>query len=62
MPNKRDKDKCGISVYVPSKIKDALKTEADRRSVHMSELVTDIYREKLGNLGYDVSAVENNDD
>ena len=61
MPNKRNKDKCGISVYVPSKIKDAL-TEADRRSVHMSELVTDIYREKLGDLGYDVSDVENSDD
>lgn len=57
MPNKRDKNKCGISVYVPLPIKDALMTEASRRKQPMSQLVTEIYQDKLSELGYDVSPV-----
>jgi len=55
MPNQRDKNKSGISVYVPDEIKDALKTEAHKRNLPMSEFVTDIYRDKLSELGYDLS-------
>ena len=58
MPNKKDKNKSGISVYVPSEIKEALKSEAERQNRPMSEFVTDIYREKLENLGYDFSGKE----
>lgn len=54
MPNKRKHDKCGISVYVPSEIKRALKAEADRIGKPMSELITQIYREKLVGLGYKI--------
>ncbi len=59
MPNKRDKNKSGISVYVPSAIKGALKSEASRQNIPMSEFVTDIYREKLEGLGYDFSKEDN---
>lgn len=54
MPNQRNKNKSGISVYVPDEIKDALKTEAQKRNLPMSELVTNIYRDKLSELGYDI--------
>ena len=52
MPNKRKNDKCGISVYVPSEIKKALMAEAARSGKPMSELITEIYREKLVALGF----------
>lgn len=55
MPNQRKKDKRGISVYVSDKIKAALVAEAERRGVHMSELVTEIYRLELERLGYDLT-------
>ena len=55
MPNKRNKDKRGISVYVPNQIKDALVAEAERRGVPMSELVTEIYRAELSRLGYNIN-------
>lgn len=58
MPNKRDKNKSGISVYVPSAIKKALKSEAERQNRPMSEFVTEIYREKLEHLGYDLKDEE----
>lgn len=54
MPNKRKNDKCGISVYVPSEIKKALKAEANRIGKPMSELITELYREKLVELGYEI--------
>ncbi len=57
MPNQRDKNKCGISVYVSLQIKDALMTEASRRKQSMSRLITEIYSDKLNELGYDVSSV-----
>ena len=62
MPNKRDKDKCGISVYVPSTIKKALKAEAKKQRKPMSELVTDLYREKLMALGYDLEERDSDND
>lgn len=58
MPNKRDKNKSGISVYVPSQIKTALMTEASRRKQPMSQLITEIYHDKLTELGYDVTPVQ----
>lgn len=61
MPNKRKKTKRGISVYVPDKIKDALVAEAERRGVHMSELVTEIYRAELERLGYNLNAKQENE-
>ena len=58
MPNKRNKNKRGISVYVPNPIKDALVAEAKRRGVPMSELVTEFYRAELSRLGYKVNPNE----
>ena len=55
MPNQRKRTKRGISVYVPDTIKEALVAEAARRGVHMSELVTEIYRAELLRLGYDLN-------
>lgn len=57
MPNQRDKNKCGISVYVPLQIKDALMTEASRRKQPMSRLITEIYSDTLNELGYDIPSV-----
>lgn len=62
MPNKRDKNKCGISVYVPLQIKDALMTEASRRNQPMSQLITEIYHDKLTELGYDVATASDGED
>lgn len=55
MPNQRKKDKKGISVYVPDKIKAALAAESKRRGIPMSELVTEFYKTALEKLGYDLS-------
>lgn len=55
MPNQRKKDKRGISVYVPSAIKNALAEEAERRGVPMSELITELYRAELERLGYNLN-------
>ena len=54
MPNQRDKSKKGVSVYVPDTIKNALKAEAQKRNLTMSEFVTAIYKDKLSEFGYDV--------
>ena len=55
MPNQRHKDKRGISVYVPTEIKDALTQEAEAQGVPMSELIIRIYRDALSQRGYKVN-------
>lgn len=52
MPNKRDKKKRGISVYVPIEIKSALVSEAERLKIPMSELITKFYTDALEARGY----------
>lgn len=60
MPNQRKKTKRGISVYVPSEIKRALATEAARRGIRMSVLVTELYRAELERLGYNLTEKQEN--
>lgn len=55
MPNQRHKDKKGISVYVPTEIKDALTQEAEMLGMPMSELITRIYRDALVQRGYKIN-------
>lgn len=55
MPGQRNSDKRGMSVYVPSDIKDAIEAESKKQGVPMSVLVTRFYRSKLRSLGYSIA-------